>query len=50
MKIKNLDNPTFYPDAKSVGESELIYDTYRVATSMIIGTESRHAMHVGAKL
>ena len=50
MKIKNLDNPMFYPDAKSVGESELIYDTYRVATSMIIGTESRHAMHVGAKL
>lgn len=50
IMLKNLDNPTFYPDARPPGESEIIYDTYRVVTSMLIGNESRHAMMVGATL
>lgn len=50
IKLRTLDPPTFYPDAKNVGQSEIIYDTYRVVTSMLIANESRHAMFVGAEI
>lgn len=50
VTLKTLDRATFFPDAKNVGESELIYDTYRTVTSMMIGNESYHAMMVGARL
>lgn len=48
--LKTLDRLTFFPEAKNVGESEVITDTYRVVTSMLLANESRHAMFVGAKL
>lgn len=50
MMLKDIDRPTFYPDALSVGQSENIYDTYREVSSMLIANESKHAMCVGATL
>ena len=50
IKQKDIDRPTFFPDAKNVGESEIIYDTYREVTSLLVANESRHSMHVGATL
>lgn len=50
IKLKDIDRPTYYPEAKNVGESEIIYDTFREVTSMLVANESRHAMHVGATL
>ena len=50
IKMKTLDRMTFTPDALNVGQSEVIYDTYRVVTSLLLANESRHAMFVGAKL
>jgi hypothetical protein len=50
IRLKNLDSPTFYPDTYNVGQSERIYDLYRVVYSMLIANESKHAMFVGAKL
>jgi len=48
LDLRDIDPPTLYKDAKAVGESELIIDTYRGVESMLIANESRHAMHVGA--
>ena len=50
LKQKDIDRPTYYPDCKEVGESEIIYDTYREVTSLLVANESRHSMHVGATL
>lgn len=50
IEQRPIDPEMFYPEAKNVGESEIIYDTYRVATSLLLANESRHAMFVGAKL
>ena len=52
IRLKMLDGgqPMFYPEALNIGESELIYDTYRVNTSLIVANETKHAMFVGAKL
>jgi len=48
IKLQDIDRPQFYPEAKNVGESEVIYDTYREVTSMLVANESRHGMAVGA--
>lgn len=48
IKLKDIDRPMYYPEAKNVGESEVIYDTYREVTSLLVANESRHAMCVGA--
>ena len=50
IKQKDIARPTFYGDAKNVGESEIIYDCYREVTSMLVANESRHSWHVGATL
>jgi len=50
IELDDLDPAAYYPDAKSMGESEIIWDTYRVLTTMRIATESRHSMFVGADL
>jgi hypothetical protein len=50
IRQKTLDKDMFYPDALNVGESELIYDTYRSVTSLMVANETRHAMFVGADL
>lgn len=50
IRLKTLDRDAFYPDAKSVGESEIIYDTYRGVYTLMVANESRHAMFVGALL
>ena len=50
IMLKTLDRDTFFPDAKTVGESEIIYDTYRGVYSILLANESRHAMSVGALL
>lgn len=50
IRMRNLESPMFYPEAKNVGEGEIIYDTYRVLTSLMIANEARHAMFVGADL
>lgn len=50
IRLKNLEGPMFFPEAKNVGQSELIYDTYRVSTSLMVANESRHSMFVGADL
>ena len=50
IRLKTLDRLSFFPEAKNVGESEVIYDTYRVVSSMLLANESRHAMFVGALL
>lgn len=50
IKLQDVDKPMFHPDAKDIGESEIIYDTYREVTSMLVANESRHAMFVGATL
>ena len=50
IRLKNLDSPTFYPDAENVGQGEVIYDTYRVVTSLLVGNETRHSMFIGADL
>lgn len=48
IKLRWLDKPMFYGDAKNVGMSERIYDLYRSQMSLLIGSESSHAMFVGA--
>lgn len=50
IKLQDVARPKFYPDAKTVGESEIIYDTYREQTSMIVCNEDRHGMCIGASL
>lgn len=50
IMLKMLDKAAFFPDAETVGESEIITDTYRALASLLIGTESRHLMSVGALL
>ena len=47
---KTLDPLFFYPEAKNVGQSELIYDTYREVTSMLLAGERNHAMGVNMLL
>jgi len=46
--MKYLDTPKLHKDAKDIGVSEKIIDTYREVRSMLMANESRHAMHVGA--
>jgi hypothetical protein len=48
IQLRDISAPTFYPDCKEVGESELIIDTYRGVDSMIVANESCHQMMVGA--
>lgn len=50
IQLKPLDNSglAYYGEALNVGESEIIYDTYRGVYSMLLANESRHAMMVGA--
>jgi hypothetical protein len=50
IAMRTLDADTLYLDAKSVGESEIIYDTYRGLHSIMLANESRHAMMVGATI
>lgn len=50
IRLKILDRLTLYPDALGIGQSELIHDTYRMSTSLLVGNETRHAMFVGAQL
>lgn len=50
IALRDVAKPRFYPDAKTVGESEIIYDTYREQTSMHVSNESRHSMCIGANL
>lgn len=50
IRLKNLEAPRFYPETYNVGESERIYDLYRVVYSLLIANENKHAMFVGAKL
>jgi hypothetical protein len=50
IRLRTLEGPMFYPEALNVGQSELIYDTYRVVTCLLVGNESRHSMCVGADL
>lgn len=50
IRLKNIIPPAFHPDTYNVGESERIYDLYRVAYSLLIANENKHAMFVGAKL
>jgi len=50
IKLRYLNRPTFFPEAKNVGMSEIIYDTYRQVISLLVGTESRHSMFIGALL
>ena len=49
IKMRTIDKPTWYPDAKDIGVSERIYDMYRVATSLLLANESRHSMFIGAQ-
>jgi len=48
IKLRWVDKPMFFPEAKNVGESELIYDLYRAVMSLMLANESRHAMFVNA--
>ena len=50
IKLRYLDRPMFYPEAKNVGQSEIIYDTYRTVISLLVGSEKSHAMFVGAQV
>lgn len=50
IRLKYLDRTAFFPDAKGVGNSERIYDTYRSVVSLMLANETRHAMFVGATL
>ena len=50
IMLKTLDRDMFYPEAKNIGESEKIIDTYRGLFSLLVGNESRHAMFVNAYL
>lgn len=50
IRLKYLRRAMYYPEAKNVGESEIIYDTYLAQLSMILANESRHMMFVGALL
>ena len=50
IKLQDVSRPMFHPNAKTVGESEIIYDTYREVTSMLVSNETRHAMCIGANL
>jgi len=50
IRLKTLDRDMFYPEAKNIGESEIIYDTYRGVYTIMIANESRHAMCTGALL
>lgn len=50
IMIKELDGMVLEKDAKAMGESENIYDTYRAVDSLLIANESRHSMMVGADL
>lgn len=49
MKYTNVQNSgdTLILDAKSAGESEIIYDCYRAVPSLLVCNESRHSMAVG---
>ncbi len=50
IRLKDIDPPTYTPDALNVGQSEVIYDTYREVTSLLLANESRHAQFTGAIL
>lgn len=50
IKLKTIDKDTYYPEAYNVGESEIIYDTYRGVYTLMVANEARHAMFVGALL
>jgi hypothetical protein len=46
--LKYLDTPKLHKDAKDIGVSEKIIDTYREVSSILLANESRHSMHIGA--
>jgi hypothetical protein len=48
LRLRTLKRDYFFPEALNVGQSEIIYDTYGGILSLLVGTESRHAMFVGA--
>ncbi len=50
IRLQDLIKTAWFGDAKSVGESEKIIDTFRENTSMLVSNETRHAMCVGATL
>ena len=50
IRMKNLAPLTWYGDAKGIGNSEKIFDLYRLQSSLLVGAENKHAMFVGAKL
>ena len=50
LMYKTIDPLTLFPEAKNVGESEKIIDTYRWQHSLLLGDEASHGMSVGALL
>lgn len=50
IKLRWIDRPEFLPDAYNKAVSEQILDTYRCSLSMVVATESKHAMFIGADL
>jgi hypothetical protein len=48
ITMKPLENDEFIPEALNAGQSEEIVDTYRGSHSLLIGSETRHKMFVGA--
>ena len=48
ITLKPLEKDALYLEALNEGQSEEIIDTYRGSHSLLIGSESRHAMFVGA--
>lgn len=50
IMMKTLSPLTLHKEAKNVGESERIIDTYRWQTSLLVGDEKSHGMSVGALL
>ena len=50
IRLKNLISPALHLETYNVGESERIYDVYRVVYSLLIANENKHVMFVGAKL
>ncbi len=50
IALRDISKTKFHPDAKNIGESEIIYDTFREVTSMHVSNEKRHSMCIGATL
>lgn len=46
--LKYIDTPKLFKDAKDIGVSEKIIDTYREVSSILLANQSRHSMHIGA--